>query len=131
MVTAPLKASRVCGTNTFMGRAFHKMLCVGRCSCTPGCDLGLFDIFVWVVIFCTVREHWSEVAIAIGGNLLGIDPIYQEEACKRFVFFYRVIVDTLPLTVVVRDKSGRTALDVFNFSYLLPGVWVPYGATIF
>ena len=38
---------------------------------------------------------------------------------------------TLPLTVVVRDKSSRTTLGVFNFSYLLPGVWVPYGATIF
>ena len=33
---------------------------------------------------------------------------------------------TLPLTIVVIDKSCRTTLDVFNSSYLLPGVWVPY-----
>ena len=37
-------------------------------------------IFVWVVIYCAVREHWGKVAIVIGGNLLGMDPIHQEEA---------------------------------------------------
>ena len=38
---------------------------------------------------------------------------------------------TLSLTVVFRNKPGSMALDVLNFSYLLTGVWVPYGATMF
>ena len=95
-------------------------------------------IFVWMIISCTVRKHWGEVAIAIDGNLLGVDPIHLEEARDLSSFLVCVpvkVVDhsgqTLPLTVVVRNKSGRTALDVLNFSYFLPGVWVPYGAKIF
>ena len=91
-----------------------------------------------MVISCTVREHWGEVVIAIYGNLLGMDPVHQEEARDLSSFSECVpvkVVDhsghTLPLTVVVRDKSGCTALGVFNFSYLLPSVWVPYGATLF
>ena len=91
-----------------------------------------------MVIFCTVREHWSKVVTAIDGNLLGMDPIHQEEARDLSSFLECVpvkVVDhsghTLLLTVVVRDKSGHMALDIFSFSYLLPGVWVPYGATIF
>ena len=98
-------------------------------------------IFVWVVISCTVREHWGKVVIATDGSLLGMDPIHQEEARDLSSFLECVLVkvvdhsgvsgQTLPLTIVVRDKSGHTSLGVFNFSYLLPGVWVPYGATIF
>ena len=68
-------------------------------------------IFVWVVISCTVWEHWGEVAIAINGDLLGMDPIHQEEARESSSFLVPVkVVDhsghTLPLTVDVRDKSG-------------------------
>ena len=58
-----------------------------------------------------------------------MDPIHQEEARDLSSFFACVpvkVVDhsghTLPLTEVVKDTSGRTTLDVFNFSYLLPGV---------
>ena len=91
-----------------------------------------------MVISCTVRELWGEVAIVIDGNLHGMDPIHQEEARDLSSFLECVpvkVVDhsghTLSLIIVVRDKSGRTALDVFSFSYLLPGVWGPHGATIF
>ena len=80
-----------------------------------------------MVISCTVWGHWGKVAIAIDVNLLGMDPIHQEEARDLSSFLECVpvkVVDhsghTLPLTVVVRDKSGRTTLDVFNFSYLAP-----------
>ena len=33
-----------------------------------------------MVISCAIQEHWGKVAIAIDGNLLGMDPIHQEEA---------------------------------------------------
>ena len=52
-----------------------------------------------------------------------MDPIHQEEARDLSSFLECVPVKVidhsghiLPLTVVVRDKSGRKALDVFNFS---------------
>ena len=83
-----------------------------------------------MVISCTVREHWGEVVIAIDGSLLGLDPIHQEEARDLSSFLECVpvkVVDhsghTLLWTIVVRDKSGCTTQDVFNISYLLPGVW--------
>ena len=78
VVTAPLKASKVGATNTFPGRAFHRAWEEGF---AVHLDASWGDlIFVWVVISCAVRKHWGEVAIVIGGNLLGIDPIHQEEA---------------------------------------------------
>ena len=76
-----------------------------------------------MVISCTIREHWGEVAIAIDGNLLGMDPIHKEEVRDLSSLLECVpvkVVDhsghSLSMNVVVRDKSGRTALDVFNFS---------------
>ena len=91
-----------------------------------------------MVISCTVREHWGKVSIAIDCNLLDVDPRHQEEARQLSSF-----LECVPLKVVDHDSghspvvletnlaARRWNLDVFNFSYLLPGVWVPYGATIF
>ena len=54
-----------------------------------------------MVISCTVREHWGEVVIAIHGNLLGMDPIHQEETREWSSFLKRV-----PVKVVNHNRHS-------------------------
>ena len=58
-------------------------------------------IFVWVVISCIVREHCGKVVIATDGNLLGMDPIHQEEARDMSSFLECVLVKVV-------DHSGHS-----------------------
>ena len=84
-------------------------VCVCVCVCVRVCVRACVRAcvllnFFWVVIYCTVRKHWGKVAIAIDDNLLGMDPIYQEEARNLSSFFERV-------SVKVVDHSGQSPVD--------------------
>ena len=70
------------------------------------------------VISCIVRERWGKVAIAIDGNLLGVDPIHQEEARDLSSF-----LECIPVKAV--DHSGHTLpLALVVETYLAARRWM-------
>ena len=63
---------------------FHQMTVRGEEGVAVHLDASRDDfIFVCLVIYCIVWEHWGKVAIAIDSNL---DPIHQEKARDCLLF---------------------------------------------